>query len=67
MVNLLLAQNDPSHLKCDVFGAFVRINTVYCGSSVHVYVSEFQIKGKHLLLVNFGTSLDLHGVHILNL
>ena len=35
---------------------------------VCVYVFQiFQIKGKHLLPVNFGTGLDLHGVHILNL
>ena len=37
------------------------------GSSVRVCVSDFQIKGKHLLPVNFGTGLDLHGLYILNL
>ena len=37
-----------------------------CGSSVHVCVSDFQINGKHLLPVIFGTGLDLHGIHILN-
>ena len=41
------------------------INTVYFGSSVRVYVSDFQIKGKHLLPVNFGTGLGLQGVYIL--
>ena len=68
MVNLLLAQSNPSHLKCNVSGAFYRINTVYCWFySVRVFVSDFQIKGKHLLPVNFGTGLDLHGVYMLNL
>ena len=65
MVNLLLAQSNHSHLKCNVSGAFFRINTVYFGSSVRVCVSDFQIKGKHLLPVNFGTSLGLQGVYIL--
>ena len=32
------------------------------GSSLRVRVSDFQIKGKHLLPVNFGTGLDLHGI-----
>ena len=39
----------------------------YIGSSVRVCVSDFQIKGKHLLPLIFGTGLDQHGVHILNL
>ena len=47
------------------FRGVFRINTVYFGSSVRVCVSDFQIKGKHLLPVNFGTGLVLQGVYIL--
>ena len=67
MVNLLLAQSNPSHLNVTFPSAFLGLIRYIVGSSVRVCVSDFQIKGKHLLPVNFGTGLDLHGVFILNL
>ena len=66
LFNLLLAQSNPSHLKCNARGVLGLIR-YSVGSSVRVCVSDFQIKGNHLLPVNFGTGLDLHGVYILNL
>ena len=67
VVNLLSAHSNPSHIKCNLSGAFLGLIRYIVGSSVRVCVSDFQIKGKHLLPVSFGTGLDLHGVYILNL
>ena len=41
---------------------FLGLKRYIVGSSLRVRVSDFQMKGKHLLPVNFGTGLDLHGI-----
>ena len=47
VINLLSAQSNPSHLKCNVFGAFLfKINTVYCWFKCSCMCFRFSDKRK---------------------
>ena len=53
MVNLLLSQSNPSQLKCNVSGAFFRINT-WGGRVVRWCWVNFQCRGVLLNLIQVG-------------
>ena len=66
MINILLALSTPLILKCNASEAFIGLIRCIEGSGVRVCISDFQIKGKDRLHINFRTGLDIHSVHILN-